>query len=183
MRVGRRGVSPVISVILMVAIVVILAAVLSVPVLDFAEDLNDPAPNMGTTTGEFEPELDYPDNQIVRIIHTGGEGVALDKLEMVVRASGDSTDKQVRLVNLPPDLSTFDDDSYEGNDGLVSGQGVSDGVLFDGSSTWAAGQSIKFRIPTGEADFRGEDPDADELKVIIVHTRSNAIIAEHTFRP
>ena len=186
MKAPDRGVSEVISVILMVAIVVILSATASVFFLGVVEDINEPAPNVADTTGEFEAGGDL-DQQLVRITHVAGESVALDELEIVVRAGGNNMDDaQVRLVDLPPSGSTFDDNNYEGNKDLASGFGVSDGVLFDGSSTWTAGQDIIFRITVGEADFRdpptGSNPEADELEVIVVHTPSNAIISEHTFR-
>jgi len=53
-----RAVTPVISTILMVAIVVILAAVISTFVLGFTENFSDPAPTVGDTTGEFVPGAD-----------------------------------------------------------------------------------------------------------------------------
>ena len=181
-----RGVLPVIGVILMVAVVVILAAIVSVVAFGFVSDINEPAPNVADTTGEFEAGSEL-DELVVRITHIAGEDVALSDLEIVVRASGDEMDDtQVRLVNLPTDDTTFDDDSYEGNDDLASGFGLSDGVLFDGSSTWTAGEVIKFRIPvTDGADFRDDPngPDADELEVLIIHTPSGAIISEQTFTP
>ncbi|ELZ33239.1 type IV pilin [Halorubrum tebenquichense] len=186
----NRAVTPVVSTILMVAIVIILAATVSVFFFYVADDINEPAPNVADTTGEFTvtpPGERAGNKQIVRITHIAGEGVPLDEMEIIVRASGNNMDDtQVRLVNLPPSDTTFDDESYEGNEDLVSGRGVTDGVLFDDSSTWTAGQSIIFRIPvTDGADFREDPngPDADELEVIIVHTPSNAIISENTFRP
>ena len=52
------------------------------------------------------------------------------------------------------------------------------------SNVWAAGDTVTFRINTGEADFRdGEDPEADKLEVTIIHTESNAILSENTFTP
>lgn len=183
-----RAVTSAIATILTVAIVVILAATVSVAFLDVAGTLQEPAPNVADTTGEFEAGGDL-DQQLVQITHIAGENVALDELEIIVRANGNNMDDtQVRLVNLPPRLSTFDTENYEGNEGLVSGFGVSSGVLFDGSSTQTTGESIVFRVPVGEADFRDDPsertgPEANELEVIIVHTPSNAIISEHTFRP
>lgn len=180
----RRGVSSVVSVILIVAIVVILAATTSAFVLDFTEDLNDPSPNVADTTGEFELDLERTsgtEDQRVRITHLSGEGVPLDELAVLVHANGDGVDRQVRLVNLPPEQSTFDNDSFEGDEDLVSGWGVSGGVLFDGSSVWSAGETIEFRIPTGDGvDFR---EDGEDLEVTIIHEPSNAILSEHTFTP
>ena len=187
MKIADRGASSVIGVILMVAVVVILAAIVSVAAFGFVNDISEPAPNVADTTGEFEAGGNLGE-QVVRITHIAGEDVALNELEIVVRASGKSmSDTEVRLVNLPPSLSTFDTNSYEGNDGLASGFGVSDGVLFDDSSSWGAGQTIKFRIPVGAADFRdppvGSNPDADELEVTIVHTPSGTVISQNTFTP
>jgi flagellin-like protein len=182
-----RAVTPVISTILMVAIVVVLAATASVFFLDVAGSITEPAPTVGDTTSVFEAGGDL-DQQVVSITYIAGEDVTLSELEMIVRASGDHMDNtQVRLVNLPPSLSTFDANSYEGNGNLASGYGVSDGVLFDDSTTWTAGKNIKFRIPVGAADFRtppnNTGPEADKLEVVIVHTPSRAIISETTFRP
>ena len=52
----ERAVTPVISTILVVAIVVILAATVSVALLGITEDLTEPAPLVADTTGEFIPE-------------------------------------------------------------------------------------------------------------------------------
>ncbi|MDB2269390.1 type IV pilin, partial [Halorubrum ezzemoulense] len=49
-----RAVTPVISTILMVAIVVILAATASVFFFDIAGSITEPAPNVSDTAGEFE---------------------------------------------------------------------------------------------------------------------------------
>jgi flagellin-like protein len=53
----NRAATPVIATILMVAIVVVLAATISVLFLGVTEDVNEPAPNVADTTGEFEPGL------------------------------------------------------------------------------------------------------------------------------
>jgi flagellin-like protein len=54
----NRAVSSVIATILMIAIVVTLAAAISVSFFDVADDLREPAPNVADTTGEFELETD-----------------------------------------------------------------------------------------------------------------------------
>ena len=184
-----RAVTPVISTILMVAIVIVLAATISVFFLGATEDINEPAPNVADTTGEFE--VDRPsasDNQIVRITHLAGERVAVEDIEIIVRASGPDVDTEARLVDLPGDghfTRSLDDSNIDGNDDLID-QGYQSAriIVVDDSNTWAAGKTIEFRINVGEADFReGESPDADELEVIIVHTLSDAIISENTFSP
>ena len=177
----------------MVAVVVILAAVLSVIVLDFTERLDDPAPNVADTTGEFELETEaFQSNQIVRIIHRGGDSVAVEEMEIIVRASGSGVDTETRLVDLPAEDWSIDSNNMQGDKDLIDSTSRSPGgskiqnqvIVSADSNVWSASDTIQFRIKTTTADFRpGEDPDADELEVLIVHTPSNAIISEHTFTP
>ena len=193
MKVANRGVSSVIGVILMVAVVVILAAIVSVAAFGFVSDINEPAPNVADTTGEFELETDaFQSNQIVRIIHRGGDSVAVEEMEIIVRASGPGVDTEARLVDLPAEDWSIDSNNVQGDKDLIDSTSRSPGgskiqnqvIVSADSNVWSAGDTIQFRIKTGIADFRpGEDPDADELEVLIVYTPSNAIISEHTFTP
>jgi flagellin-like protein len=186
----NRAVSPVISVILMVAIVVILVATASVFIFDSSGGLNEPAPFVADTTGEFEPEADgYPTNQIVQITHRGGDSVAVEKVEIIVRASGPSLDTEARLVDLPA-TERYITDNIQGDSGLISSDSARVPMKIitdDGPNVWSAGDTIQFRINVGEADFRdsaqGDPNEAEELEVIIIHTPSNAIISENTFTP
>ena len=191
-----RAVTPVISTILMVAIVVILAATVSVFFLDTVEDINEPAPNVADTTGDFEPESDgYRNNQIVRITHIAGEGVPVEELEIVVRASGPGVDAEARLINLPADGLTLDNKNFADGDpnNLIDNGGSTQNnvIISDGIDVWSAGQTITFRINTGSisrgegADFREDPngPEADRLEIIIVHTPSRSIISQNTFTP
>jgi flagellin-like protein len=187
MRVSR-GVSPIISVILMVAIVVILVTTASVFIFDSSGGLNEPAPFVADTTGEFVIDNSQAgDNQIVQVTHRGGDGVAVDEIEIIVRASGPSLDTEARLVDLPADDTTIDNKNIEGNVDLIDTSDAVQIIQEDDSNVWSAGDTITFRINTGDADFRIEryntDPEADTLEVMIVHTPSNAIISEHTFTP
>ena len=184
----NRSVSPVISVILMVAIVVILAAVLSAFVLDSTESLDDPAPNVGDTTGEFVPGAD---EQVVRVTHVAGDDVPVEEIEIIVRASGPGDDLplEARLVDLPSDGfgTKIDDANIEGDDFLDQGTDTDDQIIVvEDSNIWEAGDTIQFVIAV-DADFRDPpvDPDneADTLEVVIVHTPSNSILSEHTFTP
>jgi flagellin-like protein len=189
-----RAVTPAISTILMVAIVVILAAVISVSVFGAAEDLREPAPNVADTTGEFEVGSANPDNQVVQITHIAGDNVNVENIEIIVRASGpgDNLPTEARLVDLPSDgyfdYSIDDDTNVEGNKGLISGgSDAARIIVVDDTNTWSAGDTIQFEINVGGADFRdsaqGDSEEADTLEVIIVHTPSNAILSEHTFTP
>jgi len=97
-----RAVTPVISTILVVAIVVILAATVSVALLGITEYLTEPAPIVTDTTGEFEAGPGT-DTQIVRITHVAGDSIEVENIEIIVRASGPGSKLPVetRIVNLP----------------------------------------------------------------------------------
>ena len=176
---ANRGVSPVIGVILVVAVVVILVATVSIFVFGFTGVVTEPAPNVADTTGEFViDEGKAGDNQFVLITHRGGDDVAVRDIEIVVRADAAGDDefpKEARLVDFP--------DPEENDPDNIIDSGESD-INFD---TWRAGQTIEFRINTGDADFRVDEnnigPEADTLTVRIVHTPSGAIIPEQTFTP
>jgi flagellin-like protein len=188
-----RAVAPVISTVLMVAIVVILAAVISTFALGFAENFSDPAPTVGDTTGEFVPGAD---EQIVRITHVAGDNVPVEEIEIIVRASGPGDDLplEARLVDLPGDDTTIDDKNLEGNTGLIDTSSAVQIIQEEDSNIWQSGNTILFEINVGGggnvgADFRDPselengDGEADELEVVIVHTPSNSILSEHAFTP
>ena len=174
-----RAVTPVISTILMVAIVVVLAATISVFMIGITEDVNEPAPNVADTSGEFVIDKDYfDDNQFVRITHLGGDSVAMEEIEIIVRADASGDDdfpKEARLINFPNPDEDDPDNIIDSGESSV------------GFEKWAASRTIEFRINTGAADFRVDDnntgPEADTLEVIIVHTPSDAIISKNTFNP
>ena len=72
-----RGVSPVIGVILMVAITVILAAVIGAFVLGLGDQVSNNAPQ-----ASFSFEFDQPDNGNVTITHTGGDNIESNNLNI-----------------------------------------------------------------------------------------------------
>lgn len=71
-----RGISPVIGVILMIAIVVVMAAVSAVAIFGAQEDGVEPAPNVVMGVDSEEGELSYT------FYHEGGEPLVGDKLTM-----------------------------------------------------------------------------------------------------
>jgi len=178
----------VVSTILMVAIVVILAVIVSVSFFDITDNINEPAPVVGQTSGEFEPGP-----QRVRITHIAGESIPAEELEVVIRATGPDINSEARLVNLPAEGSDIDIVNIEGDTGLIDKgfgeRGPSDPnqVIIEDyptdDNTWDPSETIQFGINVGGADFRGSNPDADELTVLIVHTPSEAVIVRKTFTP
>ncbi len=82
----ERAVSPVIGVILMVAITVILAAVIGTFVLDLGQNAGQSAPQ-----ASVDVEVDASANE-VSISHQGGDDLLADRTEVVVKNSTQSRD-------------------------------------------------------------------------------------------
>ena len=192
----QRGVTPVVSTILVVAIVVILAATISVTVLDTTEEINEPAPNVAETSGEFTTADGIAgDEQVVQVTHVAGDDVDVEDLEIVVQAAGPDSDlpTEARLINLPTDGSAIESSNIQGDEDLIDQSSLPPGgsgpanlvITSEDSNVWAAGDTIQFRIAVSGADFRdppiGGNPEADELEITIVHNPSDAIIFEDTF--
>ncbi|MFC7021261.1 MULTISPECIES: type IV pilin N-terminal domain-containing protein [Haloarcula] len=180
-----RAVSPIISVILMVAIVVILAATISVFVLGFTEDLDDPAPNVAQSSGAFIPQ-DGNSGGIVKLTHVAGESVAISDVEIAVRAACEVGTRQGRIVNLPAGSynairqsdgqiegdEIFDERSLNTIDNQVDGVNNGGALLQGGQYT--AGDSIIFRIAKSDCELT----QGSEISVQVVHSPSQAVVID-----
>lgn len=178
---STRGVTPVVSNVLLVAIVVILAAVVSVFALGVSEDVRDPGPAISESSGEFVAGGDRTD-QVVRLSHVAGEDVPVESIEIVIRAP--DCDTEARLVDLPStgDANTIDDANIEGDDSLIDTRNGEAGELI-GSATnnvFTAGETIEFRVAVEGCDF-GEAGN-DSLTVMVVHTPSDSILIKKELR-
>lgn len=149
-----RTVTPVVSTILVVGIIMVLDTTISVSLFSSTEDLNEAAPIVSQTSGEFEPRADA---QRVRITHISGGSVPAEELETVVRVSGPDVDTESRLVN----LAEFDAEKDPENTMSY----FNEEVKSNDSNTWGVGDTIQFEITVGGADFDeppvGGNPDAD----------------------
>lgn len=190
----RRGVSPVVGVLVMIGIVIILASVVSVFTFGLTERLDDPTPVTGQTTGEFEVGSGV-DEQIVRIDHVAGDQIDVENIEIVVEATGPSLETRARLVDLPTD-DFFDtaigSTNIEGDDRLIDERfsAPNQVIVPVDSNDWTTGDTIQFRIAVQGADFRresdpnfNEDREANKLEITIIHIPSNSILSEHQFTP
>jgi len=109
-----RGVSPVIGVILMVAITVILATVIGAVVLDFGNSAGDSAPS-----ASLDVDVNSTENGVV-IDHTGGDSLNLDQTRILV---DDTSGNQVEYTDGSGTFSV-------GNKGALNGaSGSADGDL------------------------------------------------------
>lgn len=173
-----RGVSPVVSNVLIVAIVVILAGTISVITLDFTEDLDDSAPIIGQSSGKFV-EQNGNSGGIVNITHIAGDNTRVADLEVVVDAEcgGDGVEKQGRLVDLPVTTGNRIDSAQIRGDNIFDQRSLNrfgGGALLQ--QQYSSGDTIIFRIPANKCDIT----PGDTVAVRIVHEPTNSIIVKRT---
>jgi len=179
-----RGASPVIGTVLVVAIVVVLAATLSVFAGGFLDELREPAPTVARSSGALTPQ-DGTDGGIVLITHEAGETVRIADLEITVRADCTSGTKRGRIVNLPAEAGN----AIRSSDGQIKGDNIFDErslnaidnavpEVNDGGALlrqrYAAGGTILFRIPSGKCELTA----GSDVSVRVVHTPTQSVIIE-----
>ncbi|WP_309484930.1 type IV pilin [Halorhabdus salina] len=172
---SSRAATPVIGNILLVAIVVILAATVSVFALGFADDSTQPGPIVGQSSGELisDQPTGKRTDQIVRLTHIAGDDLDVSKLEIAVDAT-DACGKQSRIVNLP--TNTLGSANYDGDN--IFDYYSPDGGELDTSADgiWSAGETATFRIKSGGCKLNS----GDTITVRVVHTPTNAVVIEQT---
>ncbi len=177
---ANRAVAPIISTILLVAIVVILAAVISVFVLDLGEQTTESGPAVSESSGTFEAFQSGSDEQIVRIRHVAGDTLDTENLEVVVDAS-DACGKTGRIVNLPLGSvgasNTINQGNVEGDDIFDNSAGAVDHGALD-AETYTAGDVIRFRIAKGDCTVQRDE----SLVVRVVHTPTNTVVIKKTLQ-
>lgn len=181
-----RAVSPVISVILMVAVTVILSAVIATFVLGIGEEVSDAGPTIGETSGVLETQSGA-NNGTVRVTHVAGDSVPVDEMEVVVDAT-DACGETERLTNLPEKQNTsnagqFDDvnvRSGEITNSIISGGFEADLGVFDSrtSNTFKAGEFFQFRITSGDCQLNA----GDEVVVDLVHEPTGTLMITQEFQ-
>ena len=159
----------------MVAVVVILAATISVFALGFTNDANQPGPVVGQSSGELVKDESGSDDQIVRITHVAGDTLTVSNLEVAVDAR-DACGKQSRIINLPTNAIGYSSTDYTGDDifDLTSPDGGQLDTSADGS--WTAGETATFRLASTKCQLN----DGDEITVRVVHTPTNSVVIRQT---
>lgn len=177
-----RAVTPVIGIILLVAITVILAATITVFVLGTGGDVQEPSPTIGQSSGELV-EQSGSSGGTIKITHVAGSSVAVENMEVTVDAT-DACGAQERLINLPEDDSNnagrFADSNVESgsiSNSIISGQYMDLGV-FDSqtSNQFVAGSYFQFRLTSGNCPL----DDGDKITVRGVHLPSNSVVITET---
>jgi flagellin-like protein len=167
---STRGVSSVIGVVLLVAVVVILAAAVGTFALEFTNATQEPAPQVANAEAEFLVTGGF--DQTVRITHRGGDTVDVSDLEIVVSFSASS--KRSRLVGAPTDkIGTGD---FEGDDIWSFGFGGIGGELETGDGQWSSGEAIEFRIASGDVDVK----PGEKVFVKVIHEPTESVLIDRT---
>jgi FlaG/FlaF family flagellin (archaellin) len=172
----------------MVAVAVILSATIATFVLDVGEDVSDPGPNIGETTGKIEVQDGYQGG-IVRVTHVAGDSVPAEELEIVVDAT-DACSEQARIINLPASASGFGNNGFSDSNLETSGDSIiSKGQTFNqkwdpgvlhtaNANTFEAGEYLEFRIRGTTCSLSS----GDEISVDLVHTPTNSIVVTQKLR-
>lgn len=180
---GCRAVTPVVGVVILVALTVVLAAMVSAAALAYADELADPAPTVARSSGEYDRYATgggrYTE-QVVRITHEAGDTLTVANLELVVDACG----RTGRLVNLPVDGDdprpatryVRGEDVFDNSYGAIEGPIGTGDVDDDGE--WSAGETTQFRLATGECALES----GDSITVRVVHTPTGSVLIAESIR-
>lgn len=174
LREKNRGVSPVIAVILMVAITVILSSVIATFVLDIGSSLSESPPQASFSVEEqeitlYDAEMDDEDVLAVNITHEGGEAIKRSNLD--VKISGEQAYGVVMGANSAgdgPDMPQYDPNkpglypggggaTYQGHDAVVH---PFDRFAYD-DKTISAGETTVLVMHTNHFVDNDLDPETD----------------------
>lgn len=165
-----RAVSPVVGVVLLVALTALLSSVALATVgFDRARLQSTPQAHL---SAELSATDGWPDGQRLRLVHEAGDTLAVADLAVVVEF--DAVDAQTRVREFPTRRLTGDhvrgptlfDRTYAGVDGEL------DAAHTDGQ--WESGETASLRVAQRAYDVR---PD-DRAVVRVVHRPTGAGIAE-----
>ena len=165
----RRGVSPVIGVVLMLSITVLLAATVGGLVFTASSDLNQRTPTVARSTGNFVtgPSSGCGANTVA-VRHAGGDPVPADELTIAVALPN----SDARIVDLPVSGTALSASNTDDPDNVVYDYCVG-GVIANGGQRWSAGRAITFQLNAGG----GTVEPGDTIEIRVVHTPSNGILA------
>lgn len=171
-----RAVSPVIGNILIISIVVILAATVSVFALGFIDEVNEPGPIVGQSSGELVAQ-DGDDGGKVNITHIAGDTLSVSNLEIAVNAQ-DACGKSSRLLNLPASGGDArpTDEFVRGDDVFDNSFNSVGGPIGEAGGQWQAGETATFRLASSECELNS----GEIITVRVAHTPTNSVVIKQT---
>ncbi len=177
-----RAVSPVIGVVLMVAITVILAAVIGSFVLSFGDEVTASAPQAQLSVADTTVENDSDTtNLTVTMSHDGGDEIDLATTDIVVQNAGETTrfnDEDSNTSAVIQTADTFDITV----DNEAESESDNESVVAGGVNVWTEVDDRDDNIDqlkSDELDNSG-DGEGDRVTITIVDTESGEIIFERT---
>jgi flagellin-like protein len=165
----NRAVSPVIGVILMVAITVILAAVIGTFVLGLGDEVTTSAPQAALDSGSISLA---ENQQVIKLRHAGGDTLRDDEITIKVEDSTDETVTFSASNGTGVALSTADTLNITFIDSTGAGTMDNKTVQFGGS--YAYGTTDGVSINEGAINIQ----PGDTITITIIHEESGQIIAE-----
>ncbi|WP_435332927.1 type IV pilin N-terminal domain-containing protein [Haloarchaeobius sp. TZWWS8] len=160
---GERGVSSVVSTVLLVGVVLIMAVTTTVYALNFTDEKREPSPQMHAT---MDP-VSASDGALV-VETSGGDPLEMTNLEVVIRS--DQAGGQVRLVDLPGSGGSLDASNMEGNTSMVDGSSASGELTAAGGADGMLTAGDRLAVNLTAVD------QGDRVTVLIVHTPTNSVI-------
>ncbi len=156
-----RAVSPVIGVILMVAITVILAAVIGTFVLDLGQDVGDSAPQASISVSASASA------NTITLNHRGGDALHSESTRVIVEAGSGTT-------TFEPMASSNDQTLTVGNEATITAanSGTNDTVNWDGTGVVSGSSYEK------DVDGATEFSSGSTVSVTLVDTTSQKVIFE-----
>jgi flagellin-like protein len=174
----EKAISPVVGIMLMIAITIVLGVTLIFFATAF--EMQEPAPFVAHSSGELvrkEGADEYFEDQIVYIYHNGGDSVKMSEVEIVVDATK-CCGMKARLVNLPVSKTESLGNHTLGDDDLIDKSAPNFGKC-GGAITkkyFGVGENLWFRINNGKCPLE----KGDQITVKIIHTPTNTVIIEET---
>ena len=183
----ERGVSPAISVLLMAAVALILAAAVGAFVLGLGEETQEPAP---VVTAELDREEITgvggitSGSERIELSHRAGDSVSLTDVSVntEARCFDDALltedTKRGGLINLPVDSSSgIQSNNIQGNNIFQGGGGAVESPLSGSTDkTWESGETLVYHVDASKCDV----PDTGTVTVEVIHEPSNSIIIEES---
>lgn len=153
-----RGTSPVVGVVLLVAIVVVLIGSVGTAAMALSVD-GESTPRLAVTAPAVDAADAWPRGQRLRLTHDGGDPLAVERLTLVVSVG----DRRGRVGGFPRRRITTGsvagdelfDNGYAGVDGEL------DAAHTDGA--WEPGESLEIRLAREDVDLRAGDSVAVRL--------------------
>ncbi|QFU84124.1 type IV pilin [Natronorubrum aibiense] len=185
----ERAVSPVIGVILMVAITVILAAVIAAFVLDLGDSMGDTTPTLSgeTTTNSDWDATDTSEESLFHVSHQTGDSFSAEDMRVVLRGEDG---EQLASFDTDSDWADVSDNSHLSSSDTVwvevDGQSANDinSEEFGGGTTVTVGvgasNADSSDVVQGDGSGNLDGVEHGEMTVQIIHTPTDTTVVDHT---